>query len=149
MRRRHWIGGLLVVCGLVPGFLSGVVAGKTLFATSLNTGLLNAFSSVGQNLLGEAAFGASTIPGNPIIPGVQLDVSTATQIPIAMDVFVPGNPVVPGDPCRRVAQLSVGPAGATLTVDANVPNFNLQVQNLAIPGNPIVPAACPVVTVPN
>jgi hypothetical protein len=57
---------LLVVSGLLTGFMAGVVSSKTLFATSLNDGLLNAFSSVGQNLLGEGAFGASAIPGNPI-----------------------------------------------------------------------------------
>src|SRR3974390_3358685 len=78
MRRRvSLIGVLLVVSGLLPGFFAGVVAGNTLFASSLNGGLLNAFTSVGQNLFGEGAFGASAIPGNPVAPsgGVQMDIS--------------------------------------------------------------------------
>jgi len=146
MRRVSWIGVSLVMAGLVPGFFGGVVVGKTLFATSLNAGLLNAFGSVGENLLGEGAFGASAIPGNPIAPsgGVQVDVSTASQLPVSMGLFIPGNPVTPGDPCRRAAQVSVVNGSVTVTIDpALVDQAHVQFLNNGIPGNPVVPAVCP------
>jgi hypothetical protein len=138
---------LLVLSGLLPGFFAGVVAGKTLFATSLNEGLLNAFSSVGQNLLGEGAFGASAIPGNPVAPsgGVQMEVSRDAILPVSMDIFIPGNPVLPGDPCRRAAQVSVSNGQVTVSYDQTLFNAdNFKVNNInAIPGNPIMPAVCP------
>ena len=145
MRRISWVGVLLVSAGLVPGFFTGVVAGRTLFATSLNVGLLNAFGSVGENLFGEGAFGASAIPGNPVVPGAQVDVSAATQVPVSMNVFIPGNPIIPNDPCRRVAQVSVANGQVTVSVDQtllNADHLQLNTGN-AIPGNPVVPAVCP------
>jgi hypothetical protein len=146
-RRLSWVGVLLVVSGVVPGFVAGVVSGRTLFATSVNSGLVNAFSSVGQNLFGEAAFGASLYPPTPVAPngGVQTDVSSATQVPVAMNVFIPGNPIIPGDPCKRFAQITIGPNGGTVAIDSTVApaNFSLEVVHQTIPGNPVVPAACP------
>jgi hypothetical protein len=136
------------VSGLLPGFFAGVVAGNTLFASSLNGGLLNAFTSVGQNLFGEGAFGASATPGNPVAPsgGVQMDISRDTILPVSVDLFIPGNPVVPGDPCRRVAQLSVVNGQASITLDPTLAanaDRGVQFGYGSIPGNPIVPAVCP------
>jgi hypothetical protein len=132
------------VSGLLPGFIAGVVAGNTLFASSLNGGLLNAFTSVGQNLFGEGAFGASAIPGNPVAPsgGVQMDISRDTILPVSVDLFIPGNPVYPGEPCPRAAQVSVVNGQASITIDPALIDQSL-VRYGSIPGNPVVPAVCP------
>jgi hypothetical protein len=148
MRRVSWIGVSLVLCGLLPGFAGGVVASRTLFATSLNTGLVNAFSSVGQNLLGEGAFGASAIiPPDPVLPGgVQIDVSTATHLPVSMDFFIPPDPVIPPDPiapCRRVAQVSVKNGIVIVSADQAFLGDHLIMNTQPIPGNAVVPAVCP------
>jgi hypothetical protein len=107
-RPRRWYVGL----ALIGAFLGGWVTAGTQFAARVNTGLVTAFNSVGQNLFGSAVFHA--IPPNPIIPGnpVRLFVANDSQIPVAFDVFFPPDPIIPGDPCRVVAQLSVGAEGA-------------------------------------
>jgi hypothetical protein len=94
-------------------FAAGWTSAGTLFATRINSGLVNAFSSVGQNLFGEAAFGAVTVPPNPILPqgAVQIDVALDTKIPTLVGVFSPL------DPCRRFAQLEVQGDTLIMAVD--------------------------------
>ena len=58
-----------------------------------NTGLVNAFSQVGQNLFGEAVFDAVVVPPNPVTPAAaQIDVALDSQIPAALGEFVSPNP---------------------------------------------------------
>ena len=121
--------GMLVV---MMAFFSGWAVASTAFATRINAGLVTAFSSVGQNLFGEAAFGAVVVPPNPTLPqgGVQLDVALDTQIATNVGVFVPPNPVAPVDPCRRFAQMEVQGGNVVLSVDPDaMPHgFNTTVQ---------------------
>lgn len=111
---RSLAGAAVFAAGYVSAF-SG-----SLFATSINLGLLNAFDSVGKNLFGEAVFSASLpsqfVPGNP----VRIEVATDSRISAALGVFVPGNPVVPTDPCRRIAQLVVTPSSLSSEVGPSV-----------------------------
>lgn len=85
-----------IASALIPalGFASGwAFASGAPFATRINTGLVNAFSQVGQNLFGEAVFDAVVVPPNPITPAaVQVDVALDSQIPATLGVFVPPNP---------------------------------------------------------
>lgn len=122
------IGALAVLVA----FTSGWALASTAFATRINTGLVNAFSSVGQNLFGEAVFGAVTVPPNPTQPqgAVQLDVALDTRIPVAMGIFVPPNPIAPVDPCRKFVQLEVQDGNVVIAVDhAAVPDgVDTQVQ---------------------
>lgn len=104
---------------LVMAFAAGWASASAPFATRINTGLVNAFSSVGQNLFGEAVFSAVTVPPNPVLPqgAVQLDVALDAQIPVAMGVFVPPNPITPTDPCRKFVQLEVQDGSVVVAVD--------------------------------
>jgi hypothetical protein len=72
---------------------------------------VNAFSSVGQNLFGEAAFESAFVPPNPIFPAgsVQLYLAEDTKLATGLNVFVPPNPIVPTDPCRAALQIRVFP----------------------------------------
>jgi hypothetical protein len=112
---RRLRAGMLAVA--VLAFAAGWTSAGTLFATRVNTGLVQAFNSVGQNLFGEAAFGAvvvppnPTVPPNPIVPGVQMDVALNTQIPTFVGVLSPL------DPCRRFAQLEIQGDTLTMAVD--------------------------------
>jgi hypothetical protein len=58
----------LLALALALSFVGGHVSAGTQFATSINKGLVNAFSSVGQNLFGEAAFESRFVPPNPTFP---------------------------------------------------------------------------------
>lgn len=104
---------------LAMAFAAGWASASAPFATRINTGLVNAFSSVGQNLFGEAVFDAVAVPPNPVLPqgAVQLDVALDAQIPVAMGVFVPPNPIAPVDPCRKFVQLEVQDGNVVVAVD--------------------------------
>jgi len=146
-RRISRVGVLLVVSGVVPGFFAGVATARTLFATSVNVGLANALSSVGQNLFGEAVFGVNAIPSNPITPSagsVQMDVSTATQIPVSLNIFNPGNniPGNPVAPCPLVAKIVTGPDGVVVTADPSVTVIPGLAGQGALRATSNVPAAC-------
>jgi hypothetical protein len=121
--------GMLVI---VMAFFSGWAVASTAFATHINAGLVAAFSSVGQNLFGDAAFAAVVVPPNPVQPqgGVQLDVALDTQIATNIGVFVPPNPTAPTDLCRRFAQMEVQDGNVVLSVDPDaMPHgFNTTVQ---------------------
>lgn len=95
---------------ILVAFVAGWTTAATQFATSINSGLVQAFNSVGQNLFGAAVFSAVTVPPNPTLPqgAVQLDFAIDSQIPTQIGVFSPL------DPCRRFAQLEV--QGDTLTI---------------------------------
>ena len=82
-------------------------------------GLVNAFSSVGQNLFGAAVFDAATVPPNPVLPqgAVQMDVALDTRIPTFLGVFQPI------DPCHKFVQLEVQDGNVTIAVDfAHLPD---------------------------
>jgi hypothetical protein len=104
---------------IVMAFAGGWASASAPFATRINTGLVSAFSSVGQNLFGEAVFDAATVPPNPVLPqgAVQVDVALDTQIPVAMGVFVPPNPTSPVDLCRKFVQLEVQDGHVVVAVD--------------------------------
>ena len=53
---------------LVLSFIAGQVSAGSQFASFINKRLVNAFSSVGQNLFGEAAFETAFVPPNPTQP---------------------------------------------------------------------------------
>lgn len=52
---------------LAAAFAAGHVSAGIQFATSINKGLVNAFSSVGQNLFGEVAFESRFLRRTPSI----------------------------------------------------------------------------------
>lgn len=112
--RRLRVGMFVAV---ILAFATGWTSAGTLFATRVNAGLVNAFNSVGQNLFGEAAFGAvvvppnPTVPPNPIVPAVQMDFALDTRIPTFVGV------VSPTEPCRRFAQLEIQDGTLTMAVD--------------------------------
>jgi hypothetical protein len=96
---------------VIASFVSGAVSAGALFATSINKGLVEAFSSVGQNLFGEAAFETRFVQPNPVHPAgsVQLFLAQDVQLGTGLNVFVPPNPVQPTDPCRVAIQLRAVP----------------------------------------
>ncbi len=129
-----------------------VLAAVAPFATSINTGLIQALDSVGKNLYGSAAFGVSAVPGNPVMPAgrVQIDLASDSRISTAIGLFIPGNPVIPNDPCRRIAQLEVGPAsvsaeGPSVTIaydpQFNPPNLVARTLNISVPNVARCPAS--------
>ncbi|MBM4382142.1 MAG: hypothetical protein FJ091_02115 [Deltaproteobacteria bacterium] len=104
----------LLALALIAAFVAGQVSAGTQFATSINKGLVNAFSSVGQNLFGEAAFESRFVPPNPIFPAgsVQLFMASDVELATGMNVFVPPNPTTPGDPCRVAIQIRSVPTNS-------------------------------------
>src|SRR5687768_7042391 len=120
------------IAALLLGFSAGWASAAAPFATKINTGLVNAFSSVGQNLFGEAVFDAVAVPPNPTVPPnpifpqgyVQMDVALDTQIPAVLGVFAPV------DPCRKLAQLEVQNGTMTIAIDELV-DANIVTRNLA------------------
>ena len=107
------------IAALLVGFTAGWASAAAPFATKINTGLVQAFSAVGQNLFGEAVFDAVAVPPNPTVPPnpvfpqgyVQMDVALDTQIPAVLGVFAPV------DPCRKLVQLEVQNGAVTIAVD--------------------------------
>lgn len=101
------------IAALSIAFAAGWASASAPFATRINTGLVNAFSSVGQNLFGEAVFDTVTVPPNPVFPqgAVQIDVALDTQIPALLGVFLPV------DPCRKFVQLEVQDGNLSIAVD--------------------------------
>lgn len=99
----------VLVLALVVSFLAGRVSAGVQFATTINKGLVNAFSSVGQNLFGEAAFEARAYPPDPIFPAgsVQLFVAQDVQLGTGINVFTPS--AIPVDPCRTGLQIRAVP----------------------------------------
>ncbi len=108
--------GFTFVLALLVAFAAGWAFAGAPFATRINNGLVNAFSSVGQNLFGEAVFDAVTVPPNPVFPqgAVQVDVALDTQIPAALGVFSPV------DPCRKFVQIEVLDGDVIIAVDGDV-----------------------------
>lgn len=131
------------VCGLYRR-LGG---GGSLFATSVNPGLVNALDSVGKNLFGSAVF-AVAWPPTPITPTepVRLFVADNSQIPLALNVFWPPNPITPTELCHSYLQVSVDPgAGVVVKVDpAFMPeDFTADVQFASLASEKPVTSQCP------
>ena len=102
-----------VIAAVLVAFAAGWTTAGTLYATRINTGLVQAFHSVGQNVFGEAVFGAVAVPPNPVLPqgAIQMDIAIGSQIPAFLGVFAPV------DPCRRFAQMEVQGGTVTIAVD--------------------------------
>lgn len=102
------------LAALLIAFGAGWASASAPFATRINAGLVQAFSSVGQNLLGEAVFDAVAVPPNPTLPlgAVQMDVALDTQVPTLLGVFSPV------DPCRKLVHLRVQDGTVAIAVDS-------------------------------
>lgn len=89
--------------------------GGVKFADKVNSGLVTALNSVGQNLFGSAVFNVQH-PVDPAIPGdpLRLFYAANSHVPAQFNVFIPPNPVFPVDPCHTFLQVSVTPAGTDL-----------------------------------
>ena len=96
-------------------FAAGWAVGDSAFATSVNSGLVTAMNSVGQNLFGTAVFGV-TVPPNPIVPPnpTRLDFGDNSLLPITLNVF---NKQTPTDPCRSYLQVAIADGDVVLTYD--------------------------------
>jgi hypothetical protein len=106
---------LALALALLSAFVAGNVTAGALFATSINKGLVNAFSSVGENLFGAAAFEASFVPPNPVYPNgsVQLYLAQDVRLGTGVNVFAPPS-ATPTDPCRSGLQIRVVPPNPTV-----------------------------------
>lgn len=120
-KMRYRLRGIRLAVALLGAFAGGWAFAGTLVATEIDTGLLQAFNSVGQNLFGSAVFGVEA-PPNPIPPGtpVQLYFTDKPAIPVEINVLYPPN--YPPSPCRVYARLRIGPDGTTLFVGPEVVN---------------------------
>lgn len=99
-------GGTLAV-GMVAGLLAGSVQSGPL----LNSGLVNALNSVGQNLLDPDANGFEVFAARgEVLPDGRdvliIDLANTAAVPIYVDVFHPPDPTHPPDPCRTTYRLS-------------------------------------------
>ena len=137
---------LISVAASCLAFVTGVAvgAGSMPFATSLNSGLVKAFDSVGKNLLGDEAFGASQVGIVPPDDGLQIDLVTPLGVnppddgaPVAkiINVVVPPEPVRPA--CEIGLQIRVSSDGAVSgSIDTTLlQNFRLEPIS-PIEGNP-------------
>lgn len=88
-------------------------------AAEINDGLVNALDTVGANLLGDAVFGAFTVPDGNGDEAVAIKlVAEPGALPTRVTVIHPPDPVLPPDPCRAGFQLRTqGDAAPTLLVD--------------------------------
>jgi hypothetical protein len=93
-------------------FVTGWTASLWANNNGINSGLVKALNSVGQNLFGETVFGAGII--NPdVMPTVQIDLLDASPNPVVLNVFR-------GDTCQTYAQVRVGPGGTRMIVNPDV-----------------------------
>jgi len=110
----------------------------------VNSGLVNALNSVGQNLFGSAVFRAAT-PAFPTDP-IRVFFANNSRIPLAFNVFAPPDPITPSDPCRSYFQVSVDPvAGVVVKYDpAAVPaGFSTDMQPVSLAAEQPNTAQCP------
>jgi hypothetical protein len=114
-------------------FVTGWTASLWANNNGINSGLVNALNSVGQNLFGETVFGAGII--NPdVMPTVQLDLLDASPNPVVLNVFR-------GDTCQTYAQVRVGPGGTRMIIDPDViPYTSLVLDDLDLSAFP--PGPC-------
>lgn len=142
---------------LIFTFAAGVAIGKQSvgYASEINTGLVNAMNSVGQNLFGSSAFGASYYPPDPVFPvgAVQLDVVSRVGIPPVDDdlpfpkminvvVGYPPDPIQPE--CMIGMQITLGADGTIAGIyDPNVQDLHPELLNFTLePGTPGGTAFC-------
>lgn len=136
-----------LLLALSGAFAAGWAGGGGLFATSVNSGLVNALNSVGQNLFGSAVFRAVQ-PADPVLPSDPIRVFFAdnSRIPLAFNVFAPPDPITPTNPCRSYLQVSVDPvAGVVVKYDpAAVPaGFSTDMQPVTLAAEKPNTAQCP------
>jgi hypothetical protein len=84
--------------------------GGSAFATSVNSGLVTALNSVGQNLFGVQW------PTDPLTPPdpIRLDFGDNAQLPVTVNVFNKQFPGDPTAPCRSYLQVAIKERGAPL-----------------------------------
>lgn len=130
---------LALAVGLPVAYSAGTASASSGndFETSVNAGLVNAFDSVGQNLFGSQAFGATalSLPTSGSKPyAVQLDIVCETPpvdgSPAAfqriVNIVYPPDPIMPGASCQIGVQLLIDENGVTAVVDPIVaPDFLL------------------------
>ncbi len=88
---------------LALGLVAGLLAGSALSGPMLNSGLVNALNSVGQNLLDPDANGFEVFAarGDVLNGGDVLivDLANTAAVPIYVNVFHPPDPTFPPGPC--------------------------------------------------
>lgn len=140
--RRALAGSALFAAGYA-------VAAAVSFATSINTGLVQAIDSVGKNLFGSQVFSARTLPPSPIFPAgaVALDVAADSRIGASIGVFFPTDPTQPG-PCAQMASIDIVPPsvglgdGAPGSYRLRYDPSRLTAEPTTLPPNPINVARC-------
>lgn len=138
---RKYVSLYVLAAMVAIAFAAGLVSARTPFATKINSGLVNAFSSVGENLFGSTVFAARVHPPNPIYPigAVQLDMADDTQVPIVLNVFAPT------DPCRSYLQIAIKGGGVVEIVadySAVPEGFVFDIPDADLSGLPISSARC-------
>lgn len=128
---------LALAASLPLAYAAGMASAgeKTGFEASVNKGLVNAFNSVGQNLFGSEAFGATVRFGAPPDDGtpqaVQMDIVCQAppedDTPVAfqriVNIVYPPDEVHPENGCRIGLQLVLDEVGVTAIVSPDVPEF--------------------------
>lgn len=141
---------LALALALPIGYAAGLASpsGRPEFATSINQGLVTAFGSVGRNLFGTHAFGATTLyesgPNGDAPVAVQMDIvcqpppadDTLTAIPRIVNIVYPPDPVFPQGDCRIGLQLLIDEDGVTAIVDTEIASFE------TIAGSPVGVSFC-------
>lgn len=134
---------LLIALG---GFTAGWAAGGSAFASTLNTGLVAALNSVGQNLFGTAVFSASA-PPDPVLPAdpMRLDFGDNSLLPITLNVFWPPDPVQPVDPCRSYLQVAIADGVAVVKYDPSAApaGFSTDIQSVDLSNVYPATSQCP------
>lgn len=96
---------------LTLGLIAGLLAGSALSGPLLNSGLVNALNSVGQNLLDPDANGFEVFAARDDVltdgrDVLILNLANTAAVPIYVDVFHPPDPNAPPSPCRTTYRLS-------------------------------------------
>jgi hypothetical protein len=103
-------------------FVASWAVGGSSVATYVNTGLVTALHSVGQQLLGTSVFSVHAQPidpcqpTDPCTPSVALDYGDFSAVPIQLNVF---DQTLPTDPCRTYVQVSIADGVAVVKYDTS------------------------------
>jgi hypothetical protein len=98
-------------------FLAGLALGATGYAHDINTGLVEAWNSVGKNLFGHQAFAAAYVPASIDEEAVQVDVvippddAGGSAFRRVINIVFPPDPVAGTDECFTAFQLEIDAFG--------------------------------------